>query len=254
MNYADKQYLADLEVVVALLFIASAILAIAVIVLFVLWLRNRAKASKYAEKARRSEARLKDLELEALRFQMHPHTFRNTLTSIKYFADRTNRSLDILTDVLDYVLYDSTTGYVSMVQESAFLKRFIEFHQVQADDGRQFDLKIDLGEDSLLSEKKCIAPLVTAYFLENAVKHGKLKNEVVKVEMVVVNDTLNYHVVNAMVKGEKIDVQKGGVGQQNLRKRLEMIYPNSHQLMFKEEKGFYHAYLSIDLSKPVANA
>lgn len=246
LTYEELEVLADLFILATMLF------AFLTLVFLILWLRQRSKRKRSEKDLAKAKERYHELELETLRFQMHPHTFRNTLTSIKHFADKTNRSLDVLTDVLDYVLYDSSSGYVSLKQEEGFLRRFIDFHRVQSDDGREFDLNIELGEGDSLQERRCIAPLITAYFVENAVKHGDLKKAPVKVELMIIDGILNYHVVNAIPDSKKSE-GKGGIGHQNLKKRLEMIYPDSYELLFKEQKGFYHAYIKLDLNKAPTN-
>ncbi|MBP9151291.1 MAG: sensor histidine kinase [Flavobacteriales bacterium] len=245
-NIAQLSY-EELEATSDFFFQGSITLLILAIVFLVLYLLQRRKTSVAERELTKALARYRELELETLKFQMHPHTFRNTLTSIKHFADKTNRSLDILTDVLDYILYDSASGYVSLKQESKFLKRFIEFHQVQSDN-RVIHLKTDLGSSPFLAEKKCIAPLITAYFLENAIKHGDLTKSPVQVDLTIIDNTLNYHVTNAIAPASKLQ-NRGGIGQQNMRKRLDMIYGDNFQLSFKEAKGMYSAYLRIDLSK-----
>lgn len=240
-----------MEAVAGLLLLGLAFFVLVALVFLILWLRQRSKRKQAEKDLAKAKDRYHELELETLKFQMHPHTFRNTLTSIKHFADKTNRSLDTLTDVLDYILYDSSSGYVSLKQESEFLERFIEFHKVQSD-GREIKLTIDLGTDPLLAEKKCVAPLITAYFLENAIKHGDLVKAPVQVDLTLIDQTLNYHVTNAIaVKSSSSD--KKGIGQQNMRKRLEMIYFDNYELSFSEKKGVYSAYLKINLSEVSAH-
>lgn len=240
-TYEEMEALAGLFVPATLFLFSTSLFFL------ILWFRQRRKSKRFEKELHKAKERYKELELESLKFQMHPHTFRNTLTSIKHFADKTNRSLDTLTDVLDYILYDSSSGYVSLKQESEFLKRFIEFHKVQSD-GRRIDLTIDHGSDLVLAEKKCVAPLITAYFLENAIKHGDLAKTPVKVDLTLVDQTLNYHVTNAIAVKSGTQA-KGGIGQQNMRKRLEMIYFDNYDLSFSEKKGIYSAYLRINLSK-----
>lgn len=249
--YEDPNYISyeDLEVFAGLFFLLAGFFALVALILLFLWIRQRSKRKRAEKDLEKAKERYRDLELETLKFQMHPHTFRNTLSSIKHFADKTNRSLDVLTDVLDYILYDSSSGYVSLKQESEFLKRFIDFHKVQSDDGRIINLNIDLGTDPFLAEKKCIAPLITAYFLENAVKHGNVQSTPINVDLTLVDRSLNYHVTNAVKASSPVAGQKKGVGQENMRKRLEMIYEDKYELSFTEKKGIYSAYLKINLTE-----
>lgn len=187
-------------------------------------------------------------ELNLLRYQLNPHFLFNTINDIYYLAliksDKTANALLELSSLLRYVL-DGKDPEVSLDREIDHLKQFIKLHSFRFPN-EEIIQKIDT-DDSVSSVY--IAPLMLSTFIENAFKHGEpgTPEKPVTVQLEVKNGTLNYEVTNPLNPNISKDFSSG-IGLPNLERRLTLLYPDRHQLSYREENGRYIAQLQIDLT------
>lgn len=187
-------------------------------------------------------------ELTLLRYQLNPHFLFNTINDIYYLAliqsDKTADAILKVSDLLRYVL-DEKGDQVSLDKEINHLKEFIRLQEFRFPD--QFIcVKMDIAEDTHHYQ---IAPLLLLTFVENAFKHGEpgTQEEPVRIRLSVHNKQLVYEVVNKINNNTTKDATTG-IGLNNLRRRLSLLYPNRHQLSLREENHYFTAHLQIELS------
>lgn len=185
------------------------------------------------------------LELESLKFQVSPHSLRNTLNVVKYYTETANLAVGRLTNVLDFLLYESGVDSLPLKEEVKFIKNFHELMKIRTTElvSTKFT---DQVSDVPLTEKLMVPPMITAYFLENAYKHGELTRDgIININLYYDEDELIYEVENTMRQEPKDENVKGGIGLKNMKKRLDILYKDRYTLVTEPDGDIYHAKLKI---------
>jgi LytS/YehU family sensor histidine kinase len=187
------------------------------------------------------------LELESLKFQVSPHSLRNTLNVVKYYTETSNMAIGRLTNVLDFLLYESTADSISLKDELKFIKNFHDLMKI-----RTSELVITKFYENLSQHPKVetlrVPPMITAYYLENAYKHGELAREgMININLTLEEDELVYTVENTIRSSAPGELQKGGIGLNNMRRRLDILYKDRYSENCRQEDNIYIAELRIKL-------
>jgi LytS/YehU family sensor histidine kinase len=188
------------------------------------------------------------LELENSKFRLNPHLFKNTLNSIQGYAFRTHQALEKLSGVLDYILYDSNVQFVSIREELIFAQNFIELNKTKLSPLFDFRLRTNVNEGNPFYNEPLISPLITAYFIENAFKHGDLqsKDAFILISFELNNDDFVFTVSNKVSKAPLFN-SNSGIGKENMKKRLEIIYGKACRLDYSITEDIHSAHLKINL-------
>lgn len=200
-----------------------------------------------------TQLQLKEQELHYLKRQIHPHFLFNTLNTIYGFAlKQSKHTPDIilkLSNLLDYILYQVNKPKVSLKEEVLHLEEYISLEKIRFQD----TLNV-VFETSEINEKYQIAPMLLIPFVENAFKHGAIINGFLKIEIKISieNNQLNFFIKNT-IQSETESSGKNGIGLQNIKKRLELNYPNNYFLENKIENGCYLAQLIVYNIKDLKN-
>lgn len=186
-------------------------------------------------------------ELTLLRYQLNPHFLFNTINDIYYLAliksDKTADAILKVSDLLRYVL-DEKDDLVSLDKEINHLNEFIRLQQFRFPD--QFIcVKMDFAEDIHPYQ---VAPLLLLTFVENAFKHGEpgTAEDPVRIHLTVAGRKLVYEVTNK-INGSLTKDATTGIGLNNLRRRLSLLYPTRHHLSLEEKNNYFTAHLQIEL-------
>ncbi len=196
----------------------------------------------------RSQAQ--DVEMQERDLQLNPHLFKNTLNAIQSYAYKTHLSLERLGGVLDYLLYDSRVSYTSLAEELEFLSSFVELNRFRLNPLFEFSFSVSADQQNPLYQEKLILPLLTVDFIENAFRHGDLISHqgFISVILRLEGSSLVYMVSNRPNPEPLQTRTKGGLGQQSLRRRLELKYPGCYELVYTPGEDVYKAYLKLDLN------
>lgn len=187
------------------------------------------------------------LKSDSLRFQLTPHAFKNTLSNLKHYTQMADKAVNSVSDVLDYILYESNTDKVSLKQELEFLKEFVELYSMRLNTLDAISFKNNISETHPLYSKPVLPPLVTAYFIENAFKHGDLDHkEGLKVD-IGINGDVFYYVISNKYNSSK-EIKKGGIGKNNIKERLDILCKNNYSLNYMTENGYYTAILKLNIA------
>jgi two-component system, LytTR family, sensor kinase len=192
----------------------------------------------------------KQLEIDFLRLQINPHFLTNTLNNIySLVVTEDKRSADAilsLSNLLDYVLYESSYSKVSLEKEITFLKDFIELERIRSSQrvSIEFTTKGDLHGE--------IAPLILIAFIENAFKHGfgdSTKANYININVSMIDDTLSFSIINSKpnIQTEKRKTSIGGIGLTNTKRRLESLYPKRYEITIKNDHHTHEVLLLIQL-------
>lgn len=186
------------------------------------------------------------LEAEKLKFQLQPHTLNNLFAQMKSFANRLNKGMESLSLTLEYVFYKGGNHFVTVEDEIHFIKKYLELNDLFLTevDAVKFEVGI-IPNEVLNSDKKQIPHLITAYFLENAFKHGdKTHPEFLKVKVNADERMFQLNVVNKIKPSAHIKTNKG-IGLENMKKRLNIFSPNRYTITNSCNENEYHSNLTI---------
>jgi sensor histidine kinase YesM len=205
-----------------------------------------------AEKARAAQSRS---ELNLLQSQLSPHFLFNTLNNLYGISitqpDKVPPLLLKLSDLLRYSVYDVKELLVPLKSEIAYLRNYIEFEKLRI--GEKLTLQADI--EDVADEKVLIAPMLLIVFLENAFKHAKNTTEeqiFIAVSLKTWGDSILFAVRNSHGYGSAestISPKDSGLGLVNVRKRLELLYDNAHELDIRSEASVYSVRLQLRARK-----
>lgn len=189
-------------------------------------------------------------ELKALKSQINPHFLFNSLNSIYSMARKESKEVPEkivqLSDLMRHIIYESDTDFIALEKEVEMLQNYIDMQNLRS--GKNQIVFNTIGE---IKEKK-IAPLLFLPFLENSFKHGMkggAENAFVNIKLEVTGKVLHFEVENS--KGQANDLLSDkyhGIGIENVRKRLEMIYPNQHKLNILDNEETFKVLLQVQLN------
>jgi sensor histidine kinase YesM len=190
-------------------------------------------------------------ELLALRSQINPHFLFNSLNSIYSLAlnqsDKTPAVILKISDLMRYMLYEANEDKVPLKNELQFLENYFELQKLRSDERTEIKLNIT-GE----IKKQQIAPLLFLPFIENSFKHGVKGDPEGGFTRVIINvqgEEIQLDVINN--KGKIDKVEKGyiqGIGLQNARRRMELLYPQKHTLLINDLEDSFEVKLNIVMS------
>ena len=199
----------------------------------------------------REEILTKELDqkkIENLRFALNPHSFKNTLNTIEHLAKSTFQSVNSLSGIFDYMLYDAKSQFVPLENEVNFAKQYLSLYKLRLSPIVDVKITIDPTIENDWVNRKLIAPLIFAHFIENAFKHGNLISDEafihIKIEPLNENE-LVYSVKNQISK--KKSNSKGGIGNDAFLERLDLLYKNNYSLNYYENNGTFSANLKLNL-------
>lgn len=189
-------------------------------------------------------------ELRSLRYKLNPHLFKNALNSIQSHAYQTYYSMDKLSGVLDYILYDSDNPLVSLNEEMDFAANFIEINRMKL--SPLFDLRVrnSIPKDAEELKQIKILPLITVDLLENAFKHTDFQKQesFISIHFQLKDKLFQLEVSNRISQRAPLKKEKSGLGIRNLRERLQIAYPDTHELVFHTEGDVHHTILKLELN------
>lgn len=203
---------------------------------------------KIRERLKQTEAEKTNAELSYLKAQINPHFLFNTLNSIYSLAilksDKTADAVVKLSDMMRYVLNDSNANFTALEKELNYIANFIELQRMRLTK----NVKLTYSWEGNIFDKK-IAPLILIPFIENAFKHGVSSEEdsMIDVKIVVSETTLSLSVKNKCVTIHNDTLNKSGLGIENTKQRLNLLYPENHTLEISEIDNYYMINLTLNI-------
>lgn len=190
-------------------------------------------------------------ELNFLKAQINPHFLFNTLNNLYYLAytksDKTTIVIEKLSQMMRYMIYDSSHDKVPLSKEIEYMKNYISLEQMRLNNEVPIRFEIEGNP-----EEKWIAPLIFITFLENAFKHGVNNhnhNAWINVSIKLMNGKCEYVVENSKAHPAADTREiKSGIGLQNVQRRLELSYPGKYILETNDQPDRYIVKLDINLN------
>ncbi len=202
---------------------------------------------KRDRKSREAEVQRKETELQFLRAQLNPHFLFNSLNSV-YSLVR-NKSIEapeaiiMLSELMRYMLYEAKQELVPLSKEIDYIKNFVSLQLLRLSHSENVKIKIS-GD----YQDKKIPPLLLIPFVENAFKYGtdfKGRTDV-SINMELIEESLFFIVKNKIGVYRK-DESNSGIGLENIKGRLYLLYPDQHVLKIDKTDGFYTVQLELNL-------
>jgi sensor histidine kinase YesM len=192
-----------------------------------------------------------ETELNFLKSQINPHFLFNSLNSVYFLIHKDNpaarQALHKFSDMLRYQLYEMNGEKIPIEKEITYLKDYMDLQQLRKDD--RFEVRFDCSPDV---KGFLIEPLLLIPFVENAFKHISNKDDstnFVTVKMSRQNGSFAFEVENSRDPGIKNTEQAGGIGLNNVKRRLELLYPQKHELSINDTPNVYKIDLKLNVDQ-----
>jgi sensor histidine kinase YesM len=212
----------------------------------------------WSVKQRRSELLGREniqAELQLLKAQVHPHFLFNTLNNIYSFVlNKDNRAaglVDKLAGMIDYMRTEGENSLVPLEKEIGLIKDYVGLERVRY--GERLNLLIDINAED---QDKLIVPLLMIPFVENSFKHGTsqmLRRPWIKLQITCVGNQLFFNLSNSKPSVTVSNKLNKGIGLNNVKKRLQLLYPGKHQLDIdsKEDSFSVNMQLLLEDNLPI---
>lgn len=198
------------------------------------------------------ELQLKQEELSYLKMQIHPHFLFNTLNTIYGSAitksPETPELILKLSNLLDYILYQTKKSLVPLQDEIDHLKDYIALEKLRH--GKRLSVISSFPEDT---NQFMIAPMLFLPLLENSFKHGKSqgKDAFVELRIDIHDNEIAFSLKNSFEESTaQNQLCSSGIGLPNIKKRLQLLYPNSHTFSINKADGYFEVELKLSSIQP----
>lgn len=190
-----------------------------------------------------------ETELKYLKTQINPHFLFNSLNSLYALtlqkSDKAPELVLKLSEILRYVLYEGSEKWVSLDKEISYLKSYLDLEKIR--NGDRLKLNFNIHGDT---HTKQVAPMLFLTFLENSFKHGinqKADGGFVDIDMEILEHHLSFTIRNSKPKEkeQRLNGKSGGIGIDNIKKRLALLYPNKHTLHIDDDGDDYIVNLKL---------
>ncbi|MDT3404125.1 sensor histidine kinase [Mucilaginibacter terrae] len=191
--------------------------------------------------------------LQFLRSQINPHFLFNALNTLYGLAlteqaERTGEGIQKLGDMMRFMLHENTLEKIALSQEIDYLRNYIDLQNMRTAASSLIKIEVDLPE---VEGSYSIAPMLLIPFVENAYKHGiSLREESgISISLQITNDTLQFDVHNSVHERPADDPEsaRSGIGLENVRQRLQLLYPQKHELVIRQKPTEFFIYLTLNL-------
>jgi len=186
-------------------------------------------------------------EMKFLKSQINPHFLFNALNNIYSLtltgSEKASEMILNLSDMLRYILYDCNEIKVPLENEWKYIEHFTRFQQLKSEE--ELNIRMDLTNDA---PGALIAPMIMIPFVENAFKHSKIEDTNKGWITLSLNNKENeiiFQVENSIPSEEHNKDEVGGIGLENVKRRLELTYPGKYDLIINNSASFYSVILRI---------
>ncbi len=216
---------------------------------FALGLGVMEKLKENEEKQKELEKEKLNSELAFLKNQVSPHFFFNTLNNIYSLiginTEEAQNAVLKLSKLMRYLLYESEQGESKLNDEINFMTHYIDLMKLRLSD--KVKLSVSFPETAISTS---VPPLLFIPFIENAFKHGISYREhsFIDIQMTVSDNQISFQTRNSIgTSSQSGDGQHSGIGLENVKKRLNLLFPNAHDLQIQQMPNVFSVQLRLDL-------
>ena len=188
-------------------------------------------------------------ELALLRSQVNPHFLFNTLNTIHSYVTENHpdraKSIILLSDIMRYMLYEASGDKILLSKEIGYIESFIKLHELRFERNCMVTFHVD-GEAANIR----IPPMILIPFVENAFKHGTFRKpeHPLKIQLSIGNNIIVFMVENHVDPVKAVTPEASGapgMGLDNVKRRLDLLYPANYSLVIDQTDKFYRIKLKI---------
>ncbi len=230
-------------------------------VLMAFFVSGMALGLRFSEKLSRNERQREEMEklklnaeLAYLKNQISPHFFFNTLNNIysliEYDPKESQKAIVELSKLMRYLLYETGHETVTLRQEIEFLRHYFELMRLRVDE--KVEIRSEFPEHTFDLQ---IPPLLFLPFVENAFKHGISYKEpsFIEIHMQLHDLSLEFICRNSIGQVMGSVLTESGIGLDNIRKRLNLLFPDTHKLSLSASDKIFSAQLTLNLRDYASN-
>ncbi len=213
------------------MFIARNFFSLALIVGLSVGIKMSARWSKVESERKELEKEKTEAELKNLKSQINPHFLLNTLNNIyaliEFNPTKAQTAVEELSKLLRHLLYDNNETYVPLIKEVEFIKNYIELMRIRLSKNVKLTTNIEVSPGTPTR----IAPLIFISLIENAFKHGVSGNKESFIDIQLtenLNGEIEFICRNSAFPKSESDKSGSGIGLNQVKRRLELLYPNQH--------------------------
>ena len=217
------------------------------------WYQIQQNNQQLAKEKLEAELKLTEAELKVLKGQIHPHFLFNTLNNLYGLtlakSDAAPKVVLLISNLLDYLLYQCNTPEVSLKNEINHISNYLELEKIRYGS----NIQVKFAVNGKVADQK-IAPMLLLPFVENSFKHGisnEVNNGFIDIKLRVLGTDLYFIVENSKIEPAlaSANYPSLGIGLENVKKRLELIYAKQHRLVIEDFNKTYKCSLYIALNK-----
>ncbi len=189
--------------------------------------------------------------LAFLRSQINPHFLFNALntlygTALQENGERTAEGIQKLGDMMRFMLHENNQDRIQVAREKEYLVNYVDLQNLRIKDQENIEIIFNRSDEPCAGE---IAPMLLIPFVENAFKHGisLQKKSWVKISLRCLDGSVHLDVNNSIHRSNEEDPEKkaSGIGLENVKQRLQLLYPDKHELIIRENELEYFVHLSV---------
>lgn len=189
-------------------------------------------------------------ELKLLKSQINPHFLFNSLNNIYALSvidsGKTQQSISYLSDMLRYVLYECEQELVPLEKEMTYITNYIKLFALKSSKTYPIETDFQVSNGAIR-----IAPMLFIPFVENALKHSNIEritDTYIRMNLRADEDRIRFEIENSIPKTVVVKDAVGGIGIENVKKRLAILYPGRHELSINETSQAFKVNLNIDVN------
>ena len=227
-------------------FLAFALLGQVMVTLLAVGMRYIIKWNDERQAIEEERRRNAEAELNWLKNQLNPHFLFNTLNNISSLTqidpDKAQECIGQLSELLRYALYESNVRKVRIGDEITFMKNYIDLMTLRCSKTTRIESRFDVPDSDIM-----ISPLLFISLIENAFKHGTSahKESFIKIDMSMDGNDIVFTSENTLFEKKTEDYSCSGIGLENLKRRLELLYPDAYSYNCFTEGNAYITLVRI---------
>ncbi len=217
-----------------------------IIVALAIGLRYIIRQNKIQERLKEEKHKSTEAELNWLKNQINPHFLFNTLNNISGLTyidvDAAQEKIAQLSDLLRYALYQSNDKKVTLTSEIEFMHNYIDLMKLRCNEMTRIEVDMTIND-----KNKLIAPLLFISPIENAFKHGtsSSKESFIKISLRDEKNSIVFICDNSNLPKDDKERSGSGIGIENMKRRLELIYPDKYTYEQNIVNNIYHVKITI---------
>jgi two-component system LytT family sensor kinase len=190
-----------------------------------------------------------EMEMALIRNQINPHFLFNTINNIDVMiakdAVRASVYLNKLSDIMRFMLYETKAESIPLSKELTYIEKYVELQKIRTSNSNYVNYKVNGDPGGLM-----IAPMIFIPFIENAFKHTENKKleDAINIKIDITKERILFDCENRFVEESQNKSDINGLGNELIKKRLELLYPNKYKLEVNTKNQVYSVKLTIFIS------